>query len=135
MNLKKNADSIVCANAINRHKYNEGIAGLCVSLVCVCGLGLGSAIKVMRFLNGRFDSLQTSSSDWWCSGFYPGTLFYLYEETGNPELLTEGNRMLSLLVKRTFFSPVIARVYPKQSIKEHGNWIASPQAVRNDGRN
>jgi hypothetical protein len=30
------------------------------------------------------------------------------------------------------FSSVIARVYPKQSIKGHSNWIASPLAVRND---
>jgi hypothetical protein len=31
-----------------------------------------------------------------------------------------------------YYSAVIARsVTTKQSIKEHGNWIASPQAVRN----
>jgi hypothetical protein len=32
-----------------------------------------------------------------------------------------------------YYSAVIARsVTTKQSIKEHGNWIASSQAVRND---
>lgn len=41
--------------------------------------------------------LKTSASDWWCSGFYPGTLFYLYEATGNRELYDEGVRMLKLL--------------------------------------
>lgn len=41
--------------------------------------------------------LKTSASDWWCSGFYPGTLFYLYEATGNRELYREGVRMLKLL--------------------------------------
>lgn len=41
--------------------------------------------------------LKTSNSEWWCSGFYPGTLFYLYEETGNEELYAEGVRMLKLL--------------------------------------
>lgn len=41
--------------------------------------------------------LKTSGSDWWCSGFYPGTLFYLYEATGNRELYAEGIRMLHLL--------------------------------------
>lgn len=41
--------------------------------------------------------LKTSNSKWWCSGFYPGTLFYLFEETGNQELYTEGVRMLKLL--------------------------------------
>lgn len=28
-----------------------------------------------------------SGSSWWCSGFYPGTLLYLYEGTGDKELL------------------------------------------------
>lgn len=31
--------------------------------------------------------MVTSGSDWWCSGFFPGVLWYLYENSGNPELL------------------------------------------------
>ena len=31
--------------------------------------------------NGK---LETSSSAWWTSGFFPGTLWYLYEYSGNP---------------------------------------------------
>lgn len=27
--------------------------------------------------------LETSSSRWWCSGFFPGVLWYLYEDTGD----------------------------------------------------
>lgn len=30
--------------------------------------------------------LETSSSAWWTSGFFPGTLWYLYEYSGDPEL-------------------------------------------------
>ena len=30
--------------------------------------------------------LITSNSAWWCSGFFPGTLWYLYENSGNKEL-------------------------------------------------
>ena len=41
--------------------------------------------------------LKTSNSEWWCSGFYHGTLFYLYEDTGDKELYAEGVRMLKLL--------------------------------------
>jgi chondroitin AC lyase len=52
--------------------------------------------------NKPLDRLQTSASDWWCSGFYPGTLFYLYEETGNKELFDEGVRMLALLEKEQY---------------------------------
>ena len=31
--------------------------------------------------------MVTSGSDWWCSGFFPGVLWYLYENSNNPELL------------------------------------------------
>ena len=36
-----------------------------------------------------FDNGQdvTSGSDWWCSGFFPGVLWYLYENSNNPEVL------------------------------------------------
>ncbi len=33
--------------------------------------------------NGK---LETSGCYWWCSGFYPGELWYLYENSKNPEL-------------------------------------------------
>ena len=36
------------------------------------------------FDNGK---MVTSGSDWWCSGFFPGVLWYLYENSNNPELL------------------------------------------------
>lgn len=35
------------------------------------------------------DSLITSGSGWWCSGFYPGTLLYLEEAVGAPALQKE----------------------------------------------
>lgn len=47
-------------------------------------------------------SFTTSSSEWWCSGFYPGTLLYLYEETEDSSLLQEANRMLTLLEKEQY---------------------------------
>lgn len=36
------------------------------------------------FENGKN---TTSDSRWWCSGFFPGTLWYLYENNKSPELL------------------------------------------------
>lgn len=47
----------------------------------------------------KTDSLETSGSDWWCSGFYPGTLLYLYEETKDQSLLNEAERMMHVLEK------------------------------------
>lgn len=46
--------------------------------------------------------LETSNSKWWCSGFYPGTLLYLYEAIGNKALLSEAQRMLALLEQEQF---------------------------------
>jgi unsaturated chondroitin disaccharide hydrolase len=43
--------------------------------------------------------LETSGSDWWCSGFYPGSLLYLYEQAKDVQLYDEALRMLKLLEK------------------------------------
>ena len=45
------------------------------------------------------NELIVSGSDWWCSGFYPGTLWYLYEYTKNESLKAEAIRSTSLLEK------------------------------------
>ena len=47
--------------------------------------------------NPRSGQLETSGSDWWCSGFYPGTLLNLYKETKDEALYKEALRMLDLL--------------------------------------
>lgn len=38
-------------------------------------------------------------SGWWVSGFYPGTLLYLFEETGDEALLAEAKRSMTVLEK------------------------------------
>lgn len=48
------------------------------------------------FQNGK---LVTSDSEWWCSGFYPGTLLYLYEATKDETLYEEAKTRLKLLEK------------------------------------
>jgi hypothetical protein len=42
---------------------------------------------------------EFSSSEWWCSGFYPGSLLYLYEQTKDPALYAEAERVLKVLEK------------------------------------
>ena len=42
---------------------------------------------------------EFSSSEWWCSGFYPGSLLYIFEQTKDPILQTETERMLKILEK------------------------------------
>ncbi|MEO6979430.1 MAG: glycoside hydrolase family 88 protein [Mucilaginibacter sp.] len=46
--------------------------------------------------------LETSGSDWWCSGFYPGTLLLLYQQSGDKTLLAEADRVLGVLAKEQY---------------------------------
>lgn len=45
------------------------------------------------------DSLATAKSNSWISGFYPGTLLYLYEYSKDADLLKEAEKRLQLLEK------------------------------------
>lgn len=45
---------------------------------------------------------EFSNSGWWCSGFYPGTLFLLYGETKDTALYNEALRILEALKKEQF---------------------------------
>jgi len=48
------------------------------------------------------DRLETSDVGWWTSGFYPGTLFYLYEYSHDTSLLREAKARLLLLEKEQY---------------------------------
>ncbi len=48
------------------------------------------------------DTLITSGSDWWCSGFYPGALWYLYEYSNDESLKAEAIRSTGLLEKEQY---------------------------------
>ena len=48
------------------------------------------------------DSVLTTDSRWWCSGFYPGTLWYLYEATGDTVIREEAVKRLALLEAERF---------------------------------
>ena len=66
---------------------------------------LASNLKPDRFPRAFFpktDSLATSTSEWWCSGFYPGTLLYLYDETKDAATLKEAERILEVLKKEQY---------------------------------
>lgn len=45
---------------------------------------------------------EFSNSGWWCSGFYPGTLLYLYTQTKDETLYKEAQRILEVLKKEQF---------------------------------
>lgn len=50
--------------------------------------------RAPKYLNLK-DSLITSDMNWWCSGFFPGSLWLTYEKTGNEEILelAKGNTL------------------------------------------
>ncbi len=48
------------------------------------------------------DKYEWSNSGWWCSGFYPGTLLYLYQQTKDTALYNEAIRILDVLKKEQF---------------------------------
>lgn len=52
--------------------------------------------------NVHAGKIETSDSEWWCSGFYPGTLLYLNEHNKNKSLNREALRMLKLLEKEQY---------------------------------
>jgi hypothetical protein len=58
--------------------------------------------RLPRTYHVNTDKLETSDADWWTSGFYPGTLFYLYEFSGDTSLLHEALRRLPLLQKEQY---------------------------------
>jgi unsaturated chondroitin disaccharide hydrolase len=45
---------------------------------------------------------EFSISGWWCSGFYPGTLLFLYQQTKDEALYKEAGRILEVLKKEQF---------------------------------
>lgn len=55
-----------------------------------------------RSYDAATDSVITSGPAWWCSGFYPGTLLYLYEFSKDEVLKEEAIKRLSLLEKQQF---------------------------------
>ena len=55
--------------------------------------------RLPRSYDSVKNELITSGSEWWCSGFYPGTLWYLYEYTKDKSLQTEALRSTTLLEK------------------------------------
>ena len=67
--------------------------------VMINNLPAGRFPKTYDSASGK---LVTSGSDWWCSGFYPGTLLYLYEQLHDKTLYNEAQRMLGLLQKEQF---------------------------------
>lgn len=58
--------------------------------------------RLPRTYYANTDKSETSDAGWWTSGFYPGTLFNLYEFSRDTALLREGLQRLKLLEKEQY---------------------------------
>ncbi|MDO3628364.1 glycoside hydrolase family 88 protein [Mucilaginibacter sp. BT774] len=61
----------------------------------------GEMLKTYDAATGK---LITSDSEWWCSGFYPGTLWYLYEYSGDTALKREAEKRMTIIKGEAFNS-------------------------------
>ncbi|MEP6628585.1 MAG: glucuronyl hydrolase, partial [Ginsengibacter sp.] len=46
----------------------------------------------------------SNNIQWWCSGFYPGTLWYIYEQTGNDVIRKEAERALNVIEPNEYYT-------------------------------
>nr|WP_121270349.1 glycoside hydrolase family 88 protein [Pedobacter schmidteae] len=62
-------------------------------------------VQVMpKTYNAKTNKVETSDTKWWCSGFYPGSLLYIYEYTKDTATLKEAERRLSILEKEKHYT-------------------------------
>lgn len=98
---------IVLSAACSKTLHNKSI------LKALCNQNMADAAAQYKILKDSLppntfprtyqnSKLVTSNSGWWCSGFYPGSLLYLYEQTGDSVLYREALRMLTLLEKEQY---------------------------------
>lgn len=52
----------------------------------------------------KTDKVETSDTKWWCSGFFPGILLYIYEYTKDAEILKEAKARLAILEKEKHYT-------------------------------
>ncbi len=60
-------------------------------------MGQIPADKMPQSYNEKTKKIDVRDIKWWCTGFYPGTLWYIYEQTGNPVIKQEAERSLAVI--------------------------------------
>jgi len=60
--------------------------------------------RMPRSFNPKENKSVTSDTKWWCSGFYPGTLWYIFEYTADSSIKKEAERRLAILEKEQYYT-------------------------------
>ncbi|MFT3904488.1 MAG: glycoside hydrolase family 88 protein [Niabella sp.] len=58
---------------------------------------LAPADKMPQSYDEKNNKFIAYERTWWCTGFYPGTLWYIYEQTGDPVIKKEAERALTVI--------------------------------------
>lgn len=58
---------------------------------------LTPADKLPQSYDAKTNKLLARDIQWWCSGFYPGSLWYIYEQTNDPATKAEAERTLKVI--------------------------------------
>ena len=60
--------------------------------------------RMPQSYNEKTNKLVHHEIQWWCSGFYPGTLWYIYEQTGNNVIKKEAERSLEVIKPNQYYT-------------------------------
>ncbi|WP_228379059.1 glycoside hydrolase family 88 protein [Chryseobacterium piperi] len=60
--------------------------------------------KMPQSYNASTQKVSTRDITWWCSGFYPGSLWLIYEQTNDPEIKREAERVLRIIEPNKTFT-------------------------------
>ncbi|HZW70307.1 MAG TPA: glucuronyl hydrolase, partial [Hanamia sp.] len=58
--------------------------------------------KLPQSYDAKNDKFIARNIGWWCTGFYPGSLLYIYEQTKDETLKQEAERALKLIEPNKF---------------------------------
>ena len=62
------------------------------------------ADRMPQYYDATKNKWITSDTKWWCSGFYPGSLLYIYEYTKDTAILNETYKRLAILEKEKHYT-------------------------------
>ncbi|RPE09942.1 glucuronyl hydrolase [Chitinophaga lutea] len=62
------------------------------------------ADRMPKTYYAKTGKVETSDTKWWCSGFYPGALLYIYENTKDEATMAEAGRRLAILEKEKHYT-------------------------------
>jgi len=65
---------------------------------------LTPADSMPRSFNEKSNRLITSATDWWTSGFFPGSLWLIYEYTSDSAIKKEAEKRLAIQEKEKYYS-------------------------------